>query len=70
MSRKVNIALQIIGLATQIANGLSPYWSTNVKMYVMAGLSLAQGAVAIIAHSFNVDGTPQEAAYQPPQKGQ
>ena len=68
MTRWFNILSQSLLLVGQAVNVLSPYWTQETKDYVIVILTLVQGIVGVVAHSYNIDGTSQKAAYQPPPK--
>jgi hypothetical protein len=66
MPRWVNILIQAIAMLGQVSNQFFDAIPQRWKMPVMIGLALGQGLVAILANSYNPDGTRAVTAYVPP----
>jgi hypothetical protein len=65
MTRNANILIQILALmvnALQYATNIAP---EKAKPWIALGILLVQGIVAIVAHSYNPDGTPASEKYDP-----
>ena len=64
MKRWWNIAFQTVASVTQLANIYAPFLPPKLQGTVTGILTVAQGAVAILAHQFNPDGTPAAQPYR------
>lgn len=65
MNRTVNIVIQMLALAAQVANFLLPVLKEEHKIYATAAIAGVQGVTGILAHNFNPDATPARVAYEP-----
>lgn len=63
MTRKVHIIIQVSLLALQVLNAVAPILQGNAKVYALTAISFIEGAVGIINHAFNTDGTPQSVPF-------
>ncbi len=63
MRFSVNVAIQMLALVAQGLNASVDLLPARGKFWAMVGLSVAQGATAVLAHFANPDGTPAQAAY-------
>jgi len=52
-----------VASVTQLANIYAPFLPPKLQGTVTGILTVAQGAVAILAHQFNPDGTPAAQPY-------
>jgi len=68
MKRSWNTIFQIIATSSQVLNLYAPIIPPKYVGLTAAILSAVQGTAAVIAHSFNPDGTPAETKYVPPQR--
>lgn len=68
MTRSLNISIQILLLLGQVLNMLLPTLHPEHRIYATVGIAFVQGIAAILAHSYNPDGTPAKVAYDPPPK--
>ena len=68
MTRTWNIVIQLVALAGQVVNQFGSLIPPARRDAVAAGLAIAQGIVAVVAHSYNPDGTSAGVAYQRPAK--
>jgi len=66
MKRSWNTIFQIIAASSQALNLYAPIIPPRYALWATAILSAAQGTAAVIAHSFNPDGTPATQKYVPP----
>ncbi len=66
MKRWHNILIQFSASAGQIANIWFPFVAEEHRPIVTAVLGTVQLGTAIIAHSFNPDGTPAEKPFVKP----
>jgi len=68
MSRTWNLLMQVVLFGCQLMNqsfDVLPIQEQH-RTIVLLALAFIQGAIGIVAHSYNVDGTSQFTAYQPP----
>jgi hypothetical protein len=63
MPRWLNILLQVAATVAQIWQILSPQVTWEDAGKIGAGIAAFQAIVASVAHSYNVDGTPQTVAF-------
>lgn len=68
MKRWWNIAFQIVATGGQVLNLYAPFIPVEYQGTAAAILTAAQGTIAVLAHSFNPDGTTAQVPYVPPQK--
>jgi hypothetical protein len=68
MKRSWNTLFQVLATSTQLLNLYSPIIPPKYLGLTAAILSAIQGTAAVIAHSFNPDGTAAVLPYVPPQK--
>ena len=68
MKRFFNVAFQVLATGGQLLNFYTPILPAKCAGWAAGILGAAQGTVSIIAHSYNTDGTPQQAPYIPPPK--
>ncbi len=65
MTRKTNVLIQICALLVHLLNLATPIASDKVKPWIALGIVFVQGIVAIIAHSYNPDGSSAQEPYDP-----
>ncbi len=58
MKRWINVVAQVVLGAGQVVNILEPVLEAREKIFIAAGLALAQLVVSAIAHGYNPDGSP------------
>ncbi len=66
MTRLFNFFAQLLGFGAQVVIPTFVTNPTSVGKFA-AGIAIAQGVVAVIAHSYNPDGTKATLPYQPDQ---
>jgi hypothetical protein len=62
----MNALMQILLLGCQLANQYCDFVQPANKVLILLILGFIQGAIGIVAHSYNTDGTTQLTAYRPP----
>lgn len=67
MKLRWNTLLQGLLIFAQVGNQISETIPEDAKVPVLGCVAIAQGAIAIIAHFVNPDGTIAKLAYTPPQ---
>ncbi len=65
MKLTTNFWLQLVAIATQAVNQFGGIFPVKWQPWIMLALGAAQGAVGIVAHNSNTDGTPQTTAFVP-----
>jgi len=66
MKRSWNTIFQIIAVSSQALNLYAPIMPSKWQLWASAVISITQGTVGVIAHSYNQDGTPQTTPFIPP----
>ncbi len=61
---KVNAVIQSLAVVAHILNASVDVLPPRGRLWVMAALSVVQGAVGALAHFSNPDGTPAEAPFR------
>ncbi len=64
MKFSVNVAIQMLALAAQGINQTQDLLPPRAQFWAMVALSAVQGAVAVLAHFANPDGTPALVAWR------
>ena len=65
MPRWLNIMLQCVGIAGSGFAAFGGFIPPAIAPKVVMGITAAQAAVGVIAHSYNPDGTSATTAYRP-----
>lgn len=66
MKLSVNMLIQMLALVAQAAAQASDVLPGKGKLWAGVVVAAAQGAVAVLAHFRNPDGSPANQPYQPP----
>lgn len=66
MKRFWNVMFQVLATGGQILNLYAPFIPVRYQGTAAAVLTAAQGTMAVVAHSFNPDGTNATTPYRPP----
>jgi hypothetical protein len=64
MRLRVNVAVQVIGSASQVLNVAAGIIPAKDQFWIAGLLGVAQGLSAILSHFSNPDGTPASVAYR------
>lgn len=64
LTRTINVVVQILAVALQIANYILPVVPTSTKPTVSAIAGVIQLIIGVAAHGLNPDGTPATLPYK------